>query len=251
MDELEIAKITAYKIGKIQRSNFRKKFRIIRKSTKELVSDIDMECQELANILLGKVYPVISEEKNNDDNLKTFWVIDPIDGTHNFIAGLPNFGVSIGLIKNNQFELGVIYLPFYDEMYYSLRGNGAFKNGKPIRVSNNDDIEKSMITYDNQFYLDSNSFNIYKRLIDSTFTTRITGSAIYDFSQIISGVIDARIWNNTKIFDFVAGVIILQEAGGKVTDFNGNPITLKTKKVIASNGKVHKNIMDIIKGGYY
>jgi len=249
--ELDIAKSVAKRMGKIQLKNFRKNLKVIRKSPKDFVSNVDLECQNLAYKLLKKEfeYEILSEEKRIQDDIKTdlFWIIDPVDGTHNYISGLPNFGVSIALATKNEFLLGVIYLPYFDEMYYAIKNHGAFMNNEKIQVSKNDDLEKSMITFDNQFYLDKKSFEVYKKIVDGCFTTRILGSAVYDFCLIASGKIDARIWNNTKIFDFAAGLTIVNEAGGKITDFNENIITLNSHDILASNGFVHKQILTTIK----
>ncbi|PWH09908.1 inositol monophosphatase, partial [Bacteroidetes bacterium SCGC AAA795-G10] len=186
-------------------------------------SNVDLECQNISYELLRKdfQYEILSEEKKTQDEIETelFWIIDPVDGTHNYISGLPNFGVSIALASKKEFLLGVIYLPYFDEMYYAVKNQGAFMNGEKIQVSKNNDLEKSMIAFDNQFYLNKKSFDVYKKIVDACFTTRILGSAVYDFCLIASGKVDARVWNNTKVFDFAAGLTILNEAGGKVTDF--------------------------------
>ena len=249
--ELKIAKTTALEIGKIQLHHFRTNLRVIRKTTKEFVSNVDMECQKLSHDLLEEKFPyfVLSEEKRMVDEIESdlFWIVDPVDGTHNFIAGVPNFGVSIGLASKKEFIVGVIYLPFFNELYYAIKDSGAFMNGKQIHSSKNNNLEKSMITYDNQFYLKKESFERYKKLVSQSFTTRIFGSAIYDFSLVASGRIDARIWNNTKIFDFAAGIVIVKEAGGNVTDFDGNDINMDSKEIIASNGNVHNELINILK----
>ena len=248
--ELDVAKSVAKEMGKIQLKNFRKNLKVIRKSTKDFVSNVDLECQNLSYELLRKdfQYEILSEEKKTQDEIGTelFWIIDPVDGTHNYISGLPNFGVSIALATKKEFLLGVIYLPYFDEMYHAVKNQGAFMNDEKIQVSKNNDLEKSMITFDNQFYLNKKSFDVYKKIVDSCFTTRILGSAVYDFCLIASGKVDARVWNNTKVFDFAAGLTIVNEAGGKLTDFNGNEITLDTHDILASNSFVHQELLTVI-----
>ncbi len=250
--ELEVAKSVAKEMGKIQLKNFRKNLKVIRKSPKDFVSNVDLECQNLSYELLRKdfQYEILSEEKKTQDEIETelFWIIDPVDGTHNYISGLPNFGVSIALATKKEFLLGVIYLPYFDEMYYAVKNQGAFMNDEKIQVSKNNDLEKSMITFDNQFYLNKKSFDVYKKIVDSCFTTRILGSAVYDFCLIASGKVDARIWNNTKVFDFAAGLTILNEAGGKVTDFGGNQVNLDTHDILGSNSFVHQELLSTING---
>ncbi len=250
--ELDVAKSVAKEMGKIQLKNFRKNLKVIRKSTKDFVSNVDLECQNLSYELLRKdfQYEILSEERKTQDEIgtKLFWIIDPVDGTHNYISGLPNFGVSIALATKKEFLLGVIYLPYFDEMYYAVKNQGAFMNDEKIQVSKNNDLEKSMITFDNQFYLNKKSFDVYKKIVDSCFTTRILGSAVYDFCLIASGKVDARVWNNTKVFDFAAGLTIVNEAGGKLTDFNGDEITLNSHDILASNSFVHQELLTVING---
>ncbi len=248
--ELEIAKQAAFEIGKIQKKHFRKKLQVIRKSSKDFVCNVDMECQNLAFDILGKnfEYSILSEEKRKNKEIETdfFWVIDPVDGTHNYISGLVNFGTSIALLSKDEFLLGVIYLPYFNEMYFAQKDSGAFMNDTRISVSDNPDLEKSMVMYDNQFHLESKSWSLYEKLVRSTFTTRILGSAVYDFSLIASSVIDARICNHSKLFDFAAGAVIVKEAGGKVTDFDGKSITRDSKRVLATNGKIHDSLLRLI-----
>jgi myo-inositol-1(or 4)-monophosphatase len=250
--ELDVAKSVAKEMGKIQLKNFRKNLKVIRKSTKDFVSNVDLECQNLSYELLRKdfQYEILSEERKTQDEIgtKLFWIIDPVDGTHNYISGLPNFGVSIALATKKEFLLGVIYLPYFDEMYHAVKNQGAFMNDEKIQVSKNNDLEKSMITFDNQFYLNKKSFDVYKKIVDSCFTTRILGSAVYDFCLIASGKVDARVWNNTKVFDFAAGLTIVNEAGGKLTDFNGDEITLNSHDILASNSFVHQKLLTTING---
>ena len=250
--ELEIAKSVSREMGRIQLRNFRKNLKVIRKSPKDFVSNVDLECQNLSYELLRKdfQYEILSEEKKTQDEIETelFWIIDPVDGTHNYISGLPNFGVSIALASKKEFLLGVIYLPYFDEMYYAVKNQGAFMNGEKIQVSKNNDLEKSMIAFDNQFYLNKKSFDVYKKIVDACFTTRILGSAVYDFCLIASGKVDARVWNNTKVFDFAAGLTILNEAGGKVTDFSGNQVNLGTHDILGSNSFVHQELLSTING---
>ena len=250
--ELDVAKLVAKEMGKIQLKNFRKNLKVIRKSPKDFVSNVDLECQNLSYELLRKdfQYEILSEEKKTQDEIETelFWIIDPVDGTHNYISGLPNFGVSIALATKKEFVLGVIYLPYFDEMYHAVKNQGAFMNDEKIQVSKNNDLEKSMITFDNQFYLNKKSFEVYKKIVDNCFTTRILGSAVYDFCLIASGKVDARVWNNTKVFDFAAGLTILNEAGGKVTDFGGNQVNLDTHDILGSNSFVHQELLSTING---
>lgn len=247
--DLRIAIDAAKRAGKILGNNFNKKYRIIRKSVREMVSEIDMQSQqEILRVLndYNPSYEIITEEKSlSIQNNGKVWIIDPLDGTHNYIAGLPFSGISIGLACDNVFTLGVIYFPMEDELYYAIKGEGAFCNGEQIFVSKNSELSKAIINYDNQFYLSEKSFDYYKILTQKAFTTRIFGVATKDLCLIASGKIDGRIWNSTKIYDIAGGIVILSEAGGKITNFDGSSCDFTSNKVVASNGKVHAGLLEI------
>jgi myo-inositol-1(or 4)-monophosphatase len=249
-NELKIAIEAARKAGEILKKNFGQKYRIIRKSSKEMVSVVDMQAQKAILEVLGAHFPgygIITEEKTSDvDKKGKNWIIDPLDGTHNFIAGLPFSGVSIGLAMGNNFESGVILFPMEDRLYYGVKNKGAYLNHRQINVSQNPELSKTIVTFDNQFHLNGKSFDYYKRLTERAFTTRILGTATNDLCMTAEGKIDGRIWVNTKICDIAAGIVILTEAGGRITNFDGTPCTLESKKVVASNGKIHKELLDIV-----
>ena len=250
--ELSLAKSAAQEAGKIQLELFSNKNHVIRKSSKELVSRVDIESQKIIEGLLKKGFPqfkIFTEEKiagGDYPSGELFWIVDPLDGTHNYIAGLPFYGISIALADLNCFYVGVIYLPFFDALFWAVRGQGAYCNGAKIEVSKNNEFSKSMVTYDNQFYLSPKSLKIYERLIENSFTTRITGSAVYDLCLIANGKIDARIWNNTKICDIAAGLVLVTEAGGRMTDFKSRAVNLSCGEVVASNSKVHDKVISIL-----
>jgi len=251
--ELKAAIKAVKSAGAILKENFGKKHRVIRKSIREMVSEIDMRSQEAILEILEKEFPaygIMTEEKSfielgRDKN----WIIDPIDGTHNYIAGLPFSGVSIALTEGNNFHLGVIYFPMEGELYIGIKDNGAYCNGNLIAVSKNPDISKAIINYDNRFYSDEKAFDYYKILTQKAFTTRIFGTATKDICLIASGRIDGRIWLDARICDIAAGIVILTEAGGRITDINGNSCVLDSKQVIASNGRVHNELLNIFKEG--
>ena len=227
----------------------KKKFRVIRKSPKELVTEIDMAVQKhIAQALLAiSDSPIFFEEDkaNNKNKLPSeCFIVDPIDATHNFIAGLPFYNISIGYVKDNKILFGIIYFPYSKDMYHAFQNKGSYKNIDKLLVSDNTSMEKSIVAYDNQFHLDKDIMVNYQKLVSEVFTTRILGSANSDACFIAEGVLDARIWNSTKMFDIVAGAIIVAEAGGEVSDFDGNPIDLlNAKKVVMSNSGIHKNLL--------
>ncbi|MFH1326798.1 MAG: inositol monophosphatase family protein [archaeon] len=248
--ELEVAINAAKEAGKKILKYFKSRQGIVRKSINELVGMADIESQSTIINILNKEFPsyeVFGEERTQTEiSEKPTWVVDPVDGTHNFISGIPHFGISIGLIENFDFKLGVIYLPYEDKIFTAMKGKGAFCNNGPLKVSSNPSLANAVVCYDNQFYLDESVLKNYELLIKNTFTTRILGSAVRDFCFIAEGVTDARICNNTKLVDIAAGTVILTEAGGRVSDFNGNSITINSKQIIASNSHIHNSILELI-----
>jgi myo-inositol-1(or 4)-monophosphatase len=248
--ELRLAIEAAHKAGEVLKQNFQQTYRVIRKSPKEMVSVVDIQAQKAILEILEKRFPtygIVTEERRLPANKGgKNWIIDPLDGTHNFIAGLPFSGVSIGLINDKAFELGVIYFPMEDRLYYAVKGEGSFLNNHRISVSQNKELSKTIITFDNQFHLNEKSFHYYRKLTEKAFTTRIFGTATNDICLTAEGKVDGRIWVNTKICDIAAGIVILTEAGGLVSNFDGTPCTVESKQVVASNGRVHKELLDIV-----
>ncbi|MBA7576046.1 Fructose-1,6-bisphosphatase/inositol-1-monophosphatase [subsurface metagenome] len=251
---LAYAKKAVLEAGKLVETKKIAGYRVIRKDVKELVTEVDMVVQaQLIDYLSSKTdcHLFISEEKSVlEVGSNDCWIIDPLDGTHNFIAGLPFYSISVAYLGNNEIILGVIYFPQSGDLYCVQKGHGAFKNNCRINVSINDDIEKSIVAYDNQFYLAQESIANFVKIQEKTFTVRILGVASRDACYVAEGILDARIWNSTKLCDIAAGTLIVKEAGGKATDFSGNEINLQSvKDVIVSNGRFHNEIVDILNGG--
>lgn len=251
-EELNAAVKAAMKAGEILNRYFGQPFRVLRKSHHELVSEVDLKSQAAILEVLqagGFEYDLVTEEKTNSVSKKgKTWVIDPLDGTHNYIAGLPFSGVSIALAEGSDFLLGVIYFPAEDLLFQAVRGEGAYKNGERISVSDNDDLGKAVVNFDNQFHRSKRSFSYFKQLVGRAFTTRIFGTASMDLCLIASGKIDGRIFLDSKLPDIAAGHVIVTEAGGKLTNFDGSRCDLNSRQVIASNGGIHTDLLDIVKG---
>lgn len=249
---LEHAKNAALEAGKLIEAKERTGYKIIRKHIKELVTEIDMVVQsQLVNYLQANTncYTVFSEEvRISEIENKDCWVIDPLDGTHNFVAGLPFYGVSIAYVEQGEIVLGVIYFPKSKDLYYARKGGGVFRNNKRIRVSSNNDIEKSIVAYDNQFYLTKDVLSNFQKIQEKVFTIRILGVASRDACFVAEGTLDARVWNSTKLYDIAAGALIVKEAGGQATDFSGSELRLQAiKDVIISSGGIHAELVNILR----
>ena len=220
------------------------------KSPNELVGTEDIECQEIILDAIRGERPhasLYSEELDNFDGLpgdgnEEKYVIDPLDGTHNFFFGLPFWGVAIArLDKDNVPVAGVIHLPALGETVFADGGGGmaCYVNGREVAARPAARAPKqAMICYDNQFYkLGPKAFEIYERLTGAVFTTRILGSAAADFLLTAKGRINGRIWNDTNPYDIAAGIAVLRAAGGCVLDFDGNDAGVMSRKVIACSDR--------------
>jgi myo-inositol-1(or 4)-monophosphatase len=189
------------------------KLQISVKGPSDFVSNADIKAEKIIiNELMKakKNYSIISEEggsKINSDS-KNVWIIDPIDGTTNFLHGVPHFAISIALKSNNEIISGLIYDPIKDEMFYAEKNNGAFFNNQRIKVSKKKDIEGCLFGTGG------------KEKIEVDLITRKSGSAALDMAYVAAGRYDGYFQNNLKLWDIAAGIIIVKEAGGIINEIN-------------------------------
>lgn len=249
VSEKEIAIEASRKSAKILLDSFRKKKKIHKKEFKELVSNVDLESEENITSLIRDKFPnhgITSEEMGVEPGENDFtWIIDPLDGTHNYIYGQPAFGISIALAKGDRVILGVINLPFYDEIYVAERGEGAYLNGEKVEVSERT-MDESYILYDPQLHKREDMFDNLEKVYRKSFNLRIIGCAVTDATSVAAGRAEARIWHNTKTVDVAAGSIIVEEAGGKVTNFSGEAYKVGMNEVMMSNENIHEDLVEIL-----
>ncbi len=189
------------------------------KGPSDFVTNADTKAEKIIIDELTKSrknYSILSEESGSKENkdIDNVWIIDPIDGTINFLHGVPHFAISIALKSNNEIVSGLIYDPIKDEMFYAEKNNGAYFNNKRIRVSKRKKIEECLFAsgeIDNE--------NI-KQKINSKLSIRKSGSAALDMAYVASGRYDGYFQKNLNLWDIAAGIIIVKEAGGQVNDLN-------------------------------
>ncbi|MCM8799575.1 MAG: inositol monophosphatase [Candidatus Omnitrophica bacterium] len=245
----EIAIKAARKAGKFLWDNFGKVAQIEEKKPHQLVTNIDLGAEKIIKEALIENFPqenIISEENPIRKKSEFSWIIDPLDGTHNFIHNIDIFGVSIALAFRENVILGVIYIPKDDELYFALKGKGAYKNGKRIYVSERN-IEQATLIFDSSIhYQKKKMLKDLKILSDAVFNIRMFGSTVRSLSFIAEGKAEAEVEYNDKVWDFSAGLILVEEAGGKATDLKGSPWNIYSKGYIASNLKIHERILVLI-----
>jgi len=178
------------------------------------------------------------------------WIIDPLDGTTNFSHDYPLFGVSIGLEINGEVQVGVIYDPLHKDLFYASKGHGALWNGKPIHVSTISSLNKSLVAtgfgYDIR-YNPGKSIEYFARMLLKTQAMRRDGSAALDLCYLACGRFDAFYELRLQPWDVAAGVIIVSEAGGTITNYRGQPCTIYDKEILASNSLIHKEIVEVFR----
>jgi len=248
----DVAIEASRKAGKILMDNFEKKKQVHHKEAKELVTNVDVEAEEVIINTIRERFPnhkfeseELGKEKYTAEDY--VWIVDPLDGTHNYTYGIPFFNTSIALARGGQLILGAIYDPVHDKMFYAERGKGASVNEEPTHVSDRATLSEALVMYDNQFHKRDDMFPNLQRIYPKIFTVRISGSAATDACLVASGVADARIWHKTKVVDVAAGVVIVEEAGGRATDFRSNPLQLGGTEVIVSNGRILPELVAALK----
>ena len=238
--------------GKIKSSH------VLTKSMNSFVTYVDKESEKrlvkgLKRILPGSGF-ITEEETVVNKREKYTWVIDPLDGTTNFIHGVPCYCISIGLMLsdgiNNEIILGVIYEPNLDELFYAIKGKGAFMNGKKIAVSGSKKLSHSLLvtgfpTYDLKKM--KQYLNLFSYFMKNTRGLRRMGSAAVDLAYTACGRFDSFYEYSLNPWDVAAGSLLVKEAGGNVCDFKGGNNFLFGKEIIASNATVHGDMLKSIK----
>lgn len=214
----------------------------------DLVTDADIASQRAIAARLAEAFPdhtLLAEEEGvvPDPARPWRWVVDPLDGTVNFAHGLPLWCVSIGLEHRGDLVVGVIYVPILDTMYSAAVGQGAMLNGEPIQVSRADRLGSSLIaTGIPTNFADSSVRQLayFGRLSTGTHSVRRTGSSAWNLALVAAGAFEACYSTWLNPWDAAAGVVLVREAGGTVSDLDGGPFNLYNPEVLASNGRVHE-----------
>ena len=244
----------AREVGKYQLDKFNKTLNITEKSSYlDLVSEVDKNSEEKIINWIHDNFPehnIIAEESGRQKNQSDYtWVIDPLDGTTNYIHGFPLFSISIALMKNEEVILGVIYVPYMEELYTAIKDNGAYLNGKEIKVKEKKSLKESLLVTGFPYDLNEDEYNnisIFNHLLYKTRGIRRLGSAAYDLALVASGKLDGFWELKLNPWDIKAGVVIIKEAGGKVieTDIHSHHL------IIAASDKITDELYNIIKDIY-
>ena len=252
---LNVAREAALRAGRLLRENLNGTREISYKGEINLVTEMDRRAERAAVETLLAAFPghgIMAEEEARIKNGSGFvWIIDPLDGTTNYAHGYPNFAVSIGLERSGEITLGVVYDPMRDELFSAVKGGGAYLNDKPIHVSHADTLIRSLLAtgfpYD-RVVSKMNNLNYFNALLMASQEVRRSGSASLDLCSVAAGRLDGYWELKLQPWDVAAGSLIVHEAGGMVSDFSGVRFSVYDKEILASNGIIHKQILEVLKG---
>ena len=224
------------------------------KSPGDFVSSADKRTEKIIIDELQKAHPeygIITEEAGiiNKSNNQNRWIIDPIDGTMNFLNGIPQFAISVGYEEQSEIKCGVIFNPITNEMFFAEKGNGAFLNNTRIRVSNKKRIEDAIIVTGGPkkaSKIKEKIFSEYIEISNKVSNVRKFGSAALDLAYVASGRFDGYWQREINYWDVAAGIIIIKEAGGFVDFFENNINTPLKKNILASNAKIYAEFKALI-----
>jgi len=242
----KVSKVIIRDFGEIE------KLQVSRKGPGDFVTKTDKKVEKIIIEELEKARPkygFVAEESGERKNESEFnWIIDPIDGTSNFMHGIPHFAISIALEKNGEIISGIVCDPIKNEMFYAEKGRGAYLNNRRIRVSSRKNLEEVIGLYGcpPMLKVDGNKFfEQIKKASTQIHKLRNYGSAALDFTYVASGRADFAWYDHLNYWDYAAGKIILLEAGGTITDFSGKSF-VKQKETFISNSYIHDEVLKIL-----
>ncbi len=253
-DIIEIAKSA----GSVLKEGFGKNFRIEYKTNESnLVTEYDKKSESVIMEYISKKYPthaILTEESGSFAGSSDYtWVIDPLDGTTNFAHGFPVFSVSIGVVRGTEVIAGCVYDVMRDDLYFAEKGAGCYRNDTKLTVSSKDKVAHSLLVTGFPYDVANNPYNaagIFSEFLKHARGIRRLGSAAIDFCFVASGAFDGFWEVHLNPWDICAGRLLVEEAGGIVTDFYGNDNELFPKQILATNGIVHSEMINIIKAGF-
>jgi len=242
--------------GEIAKNAYDKEHIVEKKKPRELVTETDKEIEQFIKNIIMQKYPehqIIGEESDivNAENVSHIWYIDPIDGTTNFAHNIPLFGISIGYEFEGETRDAAIYLPILGELYYATRGKGAFKNNKRIFVSKRAKLLDIVGTTGFACIRTGkrdNNLKYFSRIVPRLRSIRRMGAATLDMCYVACARFDAFWEMRLNPWDMVAGILIVKEAGGRVTDFSGGSDMIEKQEILATNGTIiHKQILELLR----
>ncbi len=253
-DFARIGMEVAAEAGRLLLDRFHTEFTVSHKGTVNLVTDVDLAAEELIVNRIRKKFPdhlILAEERHSQNCCEGIvWIIDPLDGTTNYAHGYPVFSVSIGLEIKGEVEWGAVFDPTRNELFSARRGFGATCNGVQLCVSRTQSLGASLLATGFPYDIQTDSRNNLDNFCAFALRTqgiRRAGSAAIDLCYVAAGRFDGFWELKLNPWDCAAGSLIVKEAGGTVTNFSGRPASIYEREIVASNGLIHSEMLDVLK----
>jgi myo-inositol-1(or 4)-monophosphatase len=256
--ELALASQAAAAAGAVLMRHLREGFSVREKGASDLVSDADVAAEQTILALIRAAHPdqaILSEESHAQtyarDVPEHLWIVDPLDGTTNFAHGIPHFAVSIAYYRAGQAQCGVVYNPAQEDWYSAQRGAGAWFNGERMQVGPQQSLSDSLIGigfyYDRGRMMEATLATVHKLFKSGIHGVRRFGAAALDLAHVARGMYSAFFEYQLSPWDFAAGRLLVEEAGGKVTTATGQELPFEKSSVLASNSQLHETMLGIIR----
>ena len=255
--DLDLAIQAARLAGEFLRQQFHQSHFISMKSATELVTEVDGQVERMIADILRQgnpTYGFFGEESNQQElhpQTEAFWVVDPIDGTTNFVHGISVFAISIGLVVNGESVLGVIYQPILDELFAAQKGQGATLNGQLIHVSRTREIRQAYLGSGFSYHVwQSEQDNVaqWGRVVKKAFGVLSSGVATLGLCEVAAGRLDGYWELDLFSWDIAAGAVLVSEAGGRVCTAMGEKFNPLGHSIIADNGLIHEELLELVRG---
>jgi myo-inositol-1(or 4)-monophosphatase len=253
-DLFKTARSLALEAGRHIRQSVSNMGRVDYKGRADLVTDVDRKAEEIILGGIRQAYPghtVLAEESGENLAQSDFrWIVDPIDGTTNFVHGYPIFAVSIAVQQKHETVAAVVFNPVQEELFSARKGQGAQLNGQPIAVSPTTELSKALVATGFPYRLGErwqHSMTLFETFYLNSHGVRRDGAAALDLCYVAAGRFDGFWEYELKPWDVAAGMLIVQEAGGRTTDFQENPSGIADRQILATNGRIHNEMLQVIR----
>ncbi len=249
----EFAKQTAREAGALLRDYYQRGVTAEYKGEIDLITEADRASERLILDRLRTAYPdqaILSEENGANHQASRFqWIVDPLDGTTNFAHGFPAFSVTLALLVDDELELGVTYDPLRDELFAAQHGRGAWLNDRAIHVSHTPSLDGALLCTGFPYDRRTNRLNNTRQFVDFLMSSQAVlrvGSAALDLANVACGRLDGYWEFRLNAWDYAAGVLLVNEAGGHTTEPDGSPLRRWSGRIVASNGRFHAAMIDVL-----
>lgn len=250
----ELAREIALEAGALQRESLRAERTIETKSTAiDLVTDVDRACEALILSHIARERPydgILSEERDEAPGSSGWiWIVDPVDGTTNYAHAFPHFAVSIGVERRGVREVGIVYDPIKEELFAAERGRGAWLNGTPLQVSSVSELQRALLGtgFSYQVHLGKlDNLDYFARFLERAQAIRRAGCASLDLAYVACGRYDGFWELSLYPWDVAAGYLLVEEAGGRISDTRGGPAPRSGSNAVASNGALHEALLEVL-----